>query len=252
MKFYLLSPLLLIFTLQCYSQVTVLIGGKHEIIYPVTPNETTDLTELIPFKKLFNDKKVLGMGEATHGTKEFFNMKAKMFKFLVTQCGYRIFTIEATYGGTLKVNDYVLYGKGDAVSAMKEMEFWTCDTEEVKNLIEWMKTTNEGKPDQDKLKFYGFDCQSFKGPTNALIDYVKEFDKQNLDEFVKGFQGLNDSSHLYFYIVNPGNHREIARIHAIISFLQNWFRDKENIYISGSGRTRFELARHTIENLKQT
>jgi erythromycin esterase len=252
MKFHILSLLLLVFTLQCYSQVSVIIKEKNEIVYPITPNETTDFSELLPIKKLFYDKKVVGMGEATHGTREFFNMKVKMFKFLAVHYGYRIFSIEATYGGTLKVNDYVLYGKGDALSAMKGMEFWTCDTEEVKELIEWIKATNEGKPEEEKLKFYGFDCQSFKGPTNALMDYVKEFDKQNLDEFVKGFQGLNDSNYLYFYTVNPSNLREIAKIHAIISFLQNWFHGKENLYISGSGRTKFELARHNIENLKQT
>ena len=252
MKFLLLSLLLLLFTLQCYSQVSVIIKEKNEVVYPVTPNETNDFTELFPIEKLFCDKKVVGMGEATHGTREFFNMKVKMFKFLAMYCGFRIFSIEATYGGTLKVNDYVLYGKGDVLNAMKAMEFWTCDTEEVKDLIEWMKTANVGRPDSEKLKFYGLDCQSFKGPADALVDYVNEFDKQNLDEFIKGLQGLNDSSDLYVYTVIPKNLPEIARIHTIISFLQKWFERKENLYIPASGRTKFELARHNIENLNQT
>ena len=176
-----------------------------------------------------------------------------MFKFLATHCGYRIFSIEATYGGTLKVNDYVLYGKGNVLSAMKGMEFWTWDTEEVKDLIEWMKKYNDGKPDNEKLKFYGFDCQSFKGPNNALVDYVKEFDKQNLDEFLKGLSVLNDSSYLYFYILKPGKSslQGIAQVHAIISFIQKWFREKENVYISVSGKIKFELARYNIVALKQ-
>ena len=252
MKFHLPIALLQIFTIQCYSQVSVLIKEKNEIVYPVTPNETTDFTELFPIEKLFHDKKIVGMGEATHGTREFFNMRVKMFKFLAKNCGYRNFTIEATYGGTLKVNDYVLYGKGDVSSAMKSMEFWTCDTEEVIELIEWMKTTNVGKPDQEKLKFYGFDCQSFKGPAIALVHYIKEVDKQNLDVFVKGLQGLNDSSLLYYYKIKPGNLQGIAQIHAVISFLQQWFKEKENPYLSASSRTKFELARHNIENLNQT
>jgi len=253
MKFHLLSTLLLMVSLQCYSQVTVLIGENNETIYRVTPNETTNLAELIPLETLFKYKQVVGMGEATHGTKEFFNMKAKMFKFLATYCGYRIFAIEATYGGTLKVNDYVLYGKGDVLSAMKGMEFWTWDTEEVKDLIEWMRKTNVEKTDEEKLKFYGFDCQSFKGPANALVGYVEEFDRQNLNEFIKGLSVLNDSSDLYFYTIksDKSSLQGIAQIHRIISFIQKWFQEKENLYISGSGRTRFELARYNIENLKQ-
>ncbi|MEI7661330.1 MAG: erythromycin esterase family protein [Bacteroidota bacterium] len=219
----------------------------------MTPDETSDLAELIPLEPLVRNRQVLGMGEATHGTREFFNMKTKMFKFLSSRCGYRIFTIEANYGGTLKVNDYVLYGKGDVLGAMQGMEFWTWDTEEVKELIEWMRTTNAGKADQEKLKFYGFDCQSFKGPANALLDYVKEFDKLNQDEFIKGLSVLHDSSDLYFYTLKPGksSRQGIAEIHGIISFLENWFHEKENLYIAGSGKAKFDLARYNIETLKQ-
>jgi erythromycin esterase len=253
MKTNFLLSLILVLSLQCNSQVNVSIGGNNETVYPVTPNETHDLTELMPLETLFKNKKVIGMGEATHGTREFFNMKAKMFKFLATYCGYRIFSIEATYGGTLKVNDYVLDGKGDVLSAMKGMEFWTWDTEEVKDLIEWMRKYNDGKTQNEKLRFYGFDCQSFKGPTNALLDYVKEFDKPNLDEFIKGLSVLNDSSHLYFYTLKPGksSQQRISQIYGIISFLEKWFQRKEDLYISVSGKKKFELARYNIEALKQ-
>ncbi|MCX6281157.1 MAG: erythromycin esterase family protein [Bacteroidetes bacterium] len=249
-------PFLLILcfiTLQSHPQTQVIIGKSYETIYPLTPNQTDDQDELLPLASLLKDRKVVGMGEATHGTKEFFNMKAKMFKFLATHCGYRVFTIEATYGGTLKVNDYVLYGKGDVLSAMKGMEFWTWDTEEVKDLIEWMKSYNETRPDKEKLKFYGFDCQSYKGPANALIEYVKEFDKPNLDKFVKGLSVLNDSSYNYFYTLKPGKAsvKGISQIHAIISFIREWFRDNENLYAPLSGRLKFELANHNVESLEQ-
>ena len=222
MKINFLLSLLLILSIQCYSQVKVIFGKKEETVYSLTPNATNNFAELIPIEPFLKNKKIVGMGEATHGTKEFFNMKAKMFKFLVTNCGYKIFSIEATYGGTLKVNDYVLYGKGDILSAMSGMEFWTWDTKEVEDLIEWMRKYNESKPDIEKLKFYGFDCQSFKGSTNALVDYVKEFDKQNLDKFVKGLSILNDSSRYYFWTLknDTSSLQKISQIHDIIIFIQ--------------------------------
>ncbi|MFZ4523057.1 MAG: erythromycin esterase family protein [Bacteroidales bacterium] len=236
-----------------HSQVKVHIGKCDETVYPVTPNETNSLDELLPVEKFVKEKEIVGMGEATHGTKEFFNMKAKMFKFLATHCGFRVFAIEATYGGTLKINDYVLYGKGDVLSAMKGMEFWTWDTEEVKELIEWMKRYNQEKPDGKKLKFYGFDCQSFKGPNNALVDYVREVDPDHLDEFTKGLSVLNDSSYLYFYTLNDGKSKrsEVSAIHQIITFADSWFKEKRDTYISRSNKERYDLAFYNIENLRQ-
>ena len=253
MKTNILFTLLLVFSFQGYSQLNVTIGNKNEIVYPVKPNETNDLSDLIALVPIFKDKKIIGMGEATHGTREFFNMKAKMFKFLVTHCGFRIFSIEAIYGGTLKVNDYVLYGKGDVLSAMKSMQFWTWDTEEVKDLIEWMRIYNYGKADNAKLKFYGFDCQSFKGPADALMDYVKEFDENHVDEFSRGISNLNDSIDHFYYPPSSisATSQYYTQVHGIISFLQAWFTGKEKAYLSSSGRMKFELARRNIEILKQ-
>ena len=253
MKYILLILILSLLTLQSHPQTQVKIGKSFETIYPLTPNQTNDLDELIPLEALLKERKVVGMGEATHGTKEFFNMKAKMFKFLVTHCGYRIFTIEATYGGTLKVNDYVLYGKGNVLDAMRGMGYWTWDTEEVKDLIEWMKTYNTGKPENEKLKFYGFDPQSYKGPAIALADYIGEFDKQSLDEFLKGLSVLTDSSDLFFEnpkYVNSSYHGN-EQVAGIIFFLQNWFSEKGNLYKSASGKIKYEIACHNLVVLKQ-
>ena len=187
---------LIFFSIQSRSQVNIQIGKFNETVFIVTPNKQDSLTELIPSEKIFCDKTIIGMGEATHGTREFFNMKAKMFKFLATHCGFLVFAIEAPYAGTMKVNDYVLYGRGDVLSAMKSMEFWTWDTEEVKDLIEWIRSYNIGKGEKEKLKFFGFDCQSFKGTANALLEYIEEYDKENLSKFSKGMTVLKDSCSL--------------------------------------------------------
>lgn len=253
MRINLLFFLVLIISIPSFSQLNLKIGKDNETVYPVIPNEINDFSELIPFQMVFDNKTIVAMGEATHGTREFFNMKAKTFKFLASRCGFRIFAIEATYGGTMKVNDYVLYGKGDVLSAMQGMEFWTWDTEEVRSLIEWMKSYNTAKPEEEKLKFYGFDCQSVKGPTNALIDYVREYDNAKLNEFIKTMSVLNDSNYRYFYTIHSGKSSvpEITKLRGIISSVQKWFNGNEDHYIAASGKKKFELARYNIEALKQ-
>jgi erythromycin esterase len=253
MKRYFLLFLALLSFFQGIPQTEVMIGKSIEQVYPVSPKDTTDFTDLLPLTSFFKDAEIVGMGEATHGTKEFFTMKAKMFKFLVTHCGYKIFSIEATYGGTLLVNDYVTEGKGDVLTAMKGMEFWTCDTEEVRDLIEWMRNYNIGRADGDKLKFYGFDCQSLLGPCSALISYVREFDEQNKDEFLKGLTILPGNNSTFYELgVGKDGKRKTAEVCNDISFIENWFHGNETAYISRSGRANYELALYNTEVLKQT
>jgi erythromycin esterase len=94
------------------SQVNVTIGTQETPIYPIF-TEKKDLSEqLQPLKALFSSKSIIGMGEATHGTREFFEIKGGMFQWLVNECNYRVFGIEATYGGCCYINDFVQSGEG--------------------------------------------------------------------------------------------------------------------------------------------
>ena len=87
-------------------------------------------------------------------------MKHRMLEFLVTEMGFRVFAIEAPYAGCLNINDYVLYGKGDAYSALASQSFWTWDTEEVIALIEWIRRYNQSVSADRRIEFHGIDIQS--------------------------------------------------------------------------------------------
>jgi hypothetical protein len=71
------------------------------------------------------------MGEATHGSREFFQMKHRMLEFLAEKMGFTVFAIEANWPESLAVNDFVLNGEGDPAVALAGMYFWTWNTEEV-------------------------------------------------------------------------------------------------------------------------
>ena len=68
------------------------------------------------------------MGEATHGTHEFFQLKHRMLEFLVERMGFTVFGIEANWPESLAVNDYVLNGNGDPAKALAGFYFWTWNT----------------------------------------------------------------------------------------------------------------------------
>jgi erythromycin esterase len=102
---------------------------------------------------------VVGLGEGTHGTREFSRMKHRIFEFLVERMGFTVFAFEANLPEAFAVNDYILTGKGDPKAALKGLYFWTSNTTEVLDLIEWMRQWNAEPRHAKKLKFYGVDMQ---------------------------------------------------------------------------------------------
>ena len=113
--------------------------------------------DLASLKSVLKDARVVGLGEATHGTSEFFRMKHRMLEFLVKDMGFTVFCIEASMPRCKYINDFVLYGKGSIDTATAIQGFWTWRTKEVKNMIEWMQQYNTSVPNEKKVKFYGYD-----------------------------------------------------------------------------------------------
>ncbi|SHI97604.1 erythromycin esterase family protein [Aquimarina spongiae] len=119
----------------------------------------TGLEDFSSLKTILEDKKVIGLGETSHGTKEMFQMKHRFLEFLVKEMGFRTFAIEASHIGCRPINDYVLYGKSNSRDALSSQGFWVWDTEEVVDMIEWMRKYNAEVSDDKKVQFVGIDTQ---------------------------------------------------------------------------------------------
>src|SRR6266540_48671 len=74
--------------------------------------------DLQPLKTLLQDVKVVGLGETTHGTREFFQFKHRLLEFLVTEMDFTAFAIEASYASCQPINDFVLHGTGDLAAVL--------------------------------------------------------------------------------------------------------------------------------------
>ena len=123
-----------------------------------TPEAGHGFADLQPLKKLIGDAHVVALGEDTHGTREFFQMKHRLTEFLASEMGFTLFAIEANLPEAYKVNDYVLTGQGDPKALLKGMYFWTWDTQEVLDLIEWMRKFNQSG--KGRIQFLGFDMKT--------------------------------------------------------------------------------------------
>ena len=109
----------------------------RRIAMPLRATEAGNgFADLEPLGALVGDAHLVALGEATHGARDFFQLKHRLLEFLVERKGFTVFAIEATMPEAFDVNEYVLSGKGDARKALAGLYFWTWNTEEVLDMIE--------------------------------------------------------------------------------------------------------------------
>lgn len=118
-----------------------------------------DFSDLEPLRELIGDARVVALGEATHGTAEFFRMKDRMLRFLVREMGFNGFAIEASWPELNRIDDYVRTGEGDPVELLSGQYFWTWNTQEVLDMILWVRSHNEREGADSPVSFLGFDAQ---------------------------------------------------------------------------------------------
>lgn len=126
--------------------------------------------DLDTFARIVGDARVVSLGEATHGTSEFFRMKHRLVQFLVRELGFRVFLIEANQLAVEAINTYVRGGPGDARAVMRTM-FAVWNTYEMLDMIDWMRAHNLRHPD-DMVEFIGFDMQDPSHPIDSLAVYL--------------------------------------------------------------------------------
>lgn len=137
----------------------------------VEPGQGFD--DLAPLKPLLEGVRLVGLGEATHGSREFFQMKHRLVELLVQELGFSAFLLEASYSACWNIDAYVTRGEGDRAEALASKGFWTWDTEEVTELIEWMRTYNESRPESERVRFLGYDIQRLNCGVAAIRDYLE-------------------------------------------------------------------------------
>jgi erythromycin esterase len=192
------------------------------------PNSSFD--DLMPLKDVIGNARIVALGEATHGTHEFFQMKHRMLEFLVEEMGFNTFAMEANWPEANLINDYVHTGKGDPAELLEGLYFWTWDTQEVLDMIEWMRAYNENPTKARKISFYGFDMQYGQMARDNVAQYMKKVDPQAAKQVAED------------YSCYPGN--SIAcqtRLQAVY----DWLAQHQADYSAKSSAEEFSLALHS-------
>jgi erythromycin esterase-like protein len=130
--------------------------------------------DLQPLGQIVGNARIVELGEATHGTREFFQLKHRMVEYLAAQKGFTIFSIEGNMPEAYRLNDYVLHGVGDPKELLKGLYFWTWNTQEVLDMILWMRDFNQSG--KGHIEFTGFDMQFATLSVEAVRHFVQQYD----------------------------------------------------------------------------
>ncbi|MGV9315123.1 erythromycin esterase family protein [Streptomyces sp. NPDC003691] len=146
-------------------------GGAPPAALSALRRAARPLADLRPLAGMAGGASILGLGEATHSSREFFRTKNRIFRYLVERCGFTTFVLEAPWSSGVRIDAYVLRGEGDLDRIVREefqssYRLWR--TREYLDLIRWMRQYNLGRPDRP-VRFAGNDC-SYAGA--GLFDAV--------------------------------------------------------------------------------
>jgi erythromycin esterase len=140
--------------------------------------------DLAPLAAMLGGATVAGFGEASHGTAEFQTLKNRILQYLVTQQGFTGFALEADEPEAMAIDDYVRHRRGDPPTLLSNLHEWPWNTQELIDLMQWMRAYNLTQPDSKQIGFYGFDMQSNSVAMDTVLAFVGRAGLPSLQLFV--------------------------------------------------------------------
>jgi erythromycin esterase-like protein len=145
------------------------------------PLRAGEVTDYDPLMELIGDARFVLLGEASHGTHEFYHERAQITKRLITEKGFAAVAVEADFPDAYRLNRYVRdeNDDADAVDAMSgftRFPAWMWRNADVLDFIGWLRSYNDDRSPELKAGFYGLDLYSLHSSIEVVLDYLEKVD----------------------------------------------------------------------------
>jgi erythromycin esterase-like protein len=137
-----------------------------------------------PILNLVGDARFVLLGEATHGTHEFYKERALITQRLITEKGFTAVAVEADWPDAYQVNRYVRHQSKDAnaeeaLTGFKRFPTWMWRNTDVVSFVEWLRGYNDSlSPKETKTGFYGLDLYSLFTSIHEVLHYLEKIDPE--------------------------------------------------------------------------
>jgi len=142
---------------------------------PFDAIESADLSGLM---ERIGDARVVLLGEATHGTSEFYRMRARITRELIETKGFTIVAVEADWPDAARIDHYIRYLERPVPDWTPFARFptWMWRNEEMRELVDWLRQHNRDLPGVGRVGFYGLDLYSLFTSISTVLDYLDDVD----------------------------------------------------------------------------
>jgi erythromycin esterase-like protein len=148
---------------------------RHAVMWPPDEGACASLVEEA------GEAHVVLIGEATHGTHEFYRMRAELTRSLIQTRGFNLVAVEADWPDAYRVNRWVRHASEepsaeDALGDFTRFPRWMWRNRDVVEFVEWLHRHNAGRDASSQAGFYGLDLYSLHASIDAVLQYLEKVD----------------------------------------------------------------------------
>jgi len=161
-----------------YSNEEILVRNLADAAEAFLSIEDADIAPLI---ERIGSARIVLLGEATHGTSEFYKMRARITRDLIIAKGFRFVAIEADWPDAARVDHYVRHFQypPSEWTAFARFPTWMWRNAEVRDFVSWLRKHNGTVERHDRVAFHGLDIYSLYDSIRSVLNYLDEVDPES-------------------------------------------------------------------------
>jgi protein-L-isoaspartate(D-aspartate) O-methyltransferase len=140
--------------------------------------ETADLNPLL---ERIGSARIVLLGEATHGTSEFYRMRERITRELIIEKGFSLVAVEADWPDAARVDHYVRHFQypPSEWTAFARFPTWMWRNTEVRDFVSWLRKHNGTVAKNKRVAFHGLDLYSLYDSIRSVLNYLDEVDPES-------------------------------------------------------------------------
>jgi erythromycin esterase len=217
----------------------------------------TSFEDFHPFLETAGTKKLVLLGESSHGTSEYYTWRADISKYLIQTMDFKFIAVEADWPSAYVINRYVKNLPGAAETAKIAMEafvrwpHWMWKNQETLDLVEWLREHNSRLPMAERVGFYGVDLQNKQKSIQAVLRILEHEDETLYQFALENYNCLTGIASREEYlrnIIDTGENcsKQTERVYRKISNNLERISPHEQFNLSHNAR----LIMHAEQNLR--
>jgi erythromycin esterase-like protein len=212
-----------------------------------------DPADLDPLLERVGDARIVAIGEASHGTHEYYAWRAALTRRLITERGFGFVAVEGDWPDCYRVNRSVKLRPGadvdprDALDAFTRWPTWMWANDDVVDFCRWLRDVNAERVDDERVGFYGLDVYSLWDSMHELVGWLRENEPEHADTALRAlrcFEPFGEDGAEYAF---ASRFAPTSCEQAVVDLLHRLCEERGRAEVTGSPPTPDQEARFSAE-----